>query len=93
MIDKTRFFVDFSSSKGRTESWTPTGMMFCGTLANMKKLAISHVSRMIDLSYGREDWSFVIYEADYGLVSDPNLYKYGVEEHGYVKGKEVFKFE
>lgn len=73
------FFVEFISVKGRCYTWTPTDINKRGIfkLAELKRRAIQYVGILIDESYGREDWGFTIYKAEYG----------------YVKGKEVFKFD
>jgi hypothetical protein len=89
------FFVTFTSVEGETEEWHPNQNNILGlfTLAKFKRAAIEHTAALIDVRYGRVDWSFVIHEADYVLISDPALYKHGVQEYGYVKGKEVYKFD
>jgi hypothetical protein len=84
------FFVTFISAKGNTREWKPTDSIMFGlfTLAQTKRRAMQTAKQMIDASCGHEDWSFVIHEAVYGIIGDPNYHQYG-----YTKGKEVFRFD
>jgi hypothetical protein len=90
---QAEYFVTFTSANGETKVWTPKTMSYQSlfTLAKVKRAAMNHTSALLDAGHGRVDWSFVIHEADYVLTSDPELYKFGVAEYGYVKGKELYK--
>jgi hypothetical protein len=89
------FFVTFTSAEGASHEWTPKEINMRGlfTMPKVRKAAMFHAADLLDAGHGRIDWSFVIHEADYGLTSDPSLYKYGVQEYGFTRGKEVFRFD
>jgi hypothetical protein len=54
----------------------------------MKKRAMKRVSDLINASYGREDWGFVIYEPKWSIIGDPMFGQYE-----WIKDKEVFRFD